>query len=162
MKSPYYVATVVNAYRRRIDALLNSTATPAHTALLRRELDAASHREYSRGFYFGEMPHEPPDKGIYQQTCRFVGVVRERLSDTRARVEQRNRIARGDTLEVLSPHSLGLAFEARDLADTEGNPLEAASVPMTLFDMDAPADVCPGDLLRIRLEDDLTAPSDAR
>lgn len=162
MKSPYYVATVVNAYRRRIDALLNSTATPAHTALLRRELDAASHREYSRGFYFGEMPHEPPDKGIYQQTCRFVGVVRERLSDTRVRVEQRNRIARGDILEVLSPHSLGLSFEARDLTDTEGNPLEAASVPMTLFDMDAPADVCPGDLLRIRLEDDLTAPSDAR
>ena len=53
MKTPYYVATVVNAYRRRMDAILGKTATPEHTALLERELNAASHRPYASGFYFG-------------------------------------------------------------------------------------------------------------
>ena len=44
MKSPYYVATVVNAYRKRLDALKAGKADDMQLALLRRELNAASHR----------------------------------------------------------------------------------------------------------------------
>ena len=79
MKSAYYVATVTNAYRRRIDGLLNGTSTPGSLAQLRRELDAASHRAWSSGFYHGEMKYGAPDDGTYIQDCRFAGVVRQRL-----------------------------------------------------------------------------------
>lgn len=151
MKSPYYVATVVNAYRRRIDALVGGTATPENLAMLRHELNAVSHREYASGFYFGAMKKHTPDDGIYRQDCVFSGVVTERLPDGRIRVELRNRIHSGETLEVLSPASLGIAFDAKNMTDVEGTPIDAATVPMMLFDMDAPEAVVPGDILRIRL-----------
>ena len=136
MKSPYYVATVTNAYRRRIDGILDGTASPEQVALLQRELDAASHRAYASGFYFGEMKHHAPDDGSYTQDCTFVGVVKQILPGGRVRVEQRNRIRAGETLEVLSPNHLGLSFPAANITDGEGHPLDAATVPMTLFDMD--------------------------
>ena len=150
MKSPCYVATVTNAYRRRIDALLNHTATPEHTALLMRELDAASHRAYASGFYFGEMKRHAPDDGTYLQDCVFAGVVKERLPGGRIRVEQRNRVREGDALEVLSPHSLGISFAASHMTDGTGAPIDAAPVPLQRFDIDAPAGIQPGDILRIR------------
>ena len=151
MKSPYYVATVVNAYRRRIDGLRDGAATPESVALLQRELDAVSHRAYASGFYFGEMRRHAPDDGPLQQDCAFVGVVRAALPGGRIRVEQRNRVREGDVIEVLSPHSLGLRFTAKNLTDPAGAPIPAATVPMSLFDMDAPETVSEGDLLRIRI-----------
>ena len=151
MKSPYYVATVTNAYRRRIDGILSGTATGESVAALRRELDAASHRAYSSGFYFGQIEHEPPDEGVYRQDCAFVGTVLQRLPGGRIRVEQRNRIREGDRIEVLSPDVCGLAFAASNLADTDGRPIACANVPMMRFDMDAPDGVAPGDLLRVRM-----------
>ena len=143
MKSPYYVATVVSAYRRRIDGT-------APLAELQRELDAASHRSYASGFYFGKMKKHAPDDGTYQQDCTFVGVVKAALPGGRVRVEQRNRVCAGDVIEVLSPDVFGLRFTAQNLTDPDGNAIEAANVPMTLFDMDAPEGVGAGDILRIR------------
>ena len=52
MKSPYYVATVVNAYRHRLDGT-------APLELCMDELNCASHREYTSGFFFGEAKHGP-------------------------------------------------------------------------------------------------------
>lgn len=150
MKTPYYVATVVNAYRRRMDDLANGTATPEGLAALQREINAASHRAFASGFYFGAMKKHAPDDGSYHQDCVFAGVVKAALPGGRVRVELRNRINRGDVVEVLSPHSLGLSFAADNITDAQGVPLDAATVPISLFDMDAPDTVSPGDLLRIR------------
>ena len=150
MKTPYYVATVTGAYRRRIDGLPGADALP----LLRRELDAVSHRAYASGFYFGEMKRHAPDDGRLLQSCRFVGVVTALLPGGRARVQLRNRIADGDALEVLSPHSLGLSFAARDMSDADGAPVEVAAVPMALYNMPVPAGVRAGDLLRARLREE--------
>ena len=150
MKSPYYVATVTNAYRRRIDGILDGSATPASVARLQRELNAASHRAYASGFYFGAMKKHAPDDGAYLQDCTFVGVVKARLPGGRIRVEQRNRVHAGDVIEALSPNALGLSFAAANMTDADGNPIDAAAVPMTLFDMDAPEGIEAGDMLRIR------------
>ena len=148
MKSPYYVATVTGAYRRRIDAMTG--AAPAPLDALRRELDAVSHRAYASGFYFGEMKKHAPEDGAYLQDCVFVGVVRQRLPGGRVRVELRNRICAGDALEVLSPNALGLRFIASHMTDPDGAPIGEAAVPMMLFDMDAPDGLECGDMLRMR------------
>ena len=150
MKSPYYVATVTNAYRKRIDAILTGAASPEHTEMCQRELNAASHRPYSSGFYFGELKHHAPDEGTYLQDCTFVGVVQEVLSDGRIRFETRNRIFRGDRVEILSPDSLGLSFIADNITDAEGNSEEVASRPSEIYEMDCSQPIAPGDLLRIR------------
>lgn len=150
MKSPYYVATVVNAYRKRLDALKTDTADDMQLALLRRELNAASHRPYSSGFYFGELKHHAPDEGAYLQDCTFVGVVRERLSGGRILFECRNRIREGDRVEILSPDSLGLSFVAGNIRSESGLPEPAAARPSEIYSMDCGCPAAPGDLLRMR------------
>ena len=150
MKSPYYVATVVNAYRKRLDALKTGTADDMQIALLRRELNAASHRPYSSGFYFGELKHHAPDEGAYLQDCTFVGVVRERLSGGRILFECRNRIREGDRVEILSPDSLGLSFVAGNIRSESGLPEPAAARPSEIYSMDCGCPAAPGDLLRMR------------
>lgn len=151
MKSPYYVATAVNAYRKRIDAILSGTATPEHTQMLQRELNAASHRPYSSGFYFGELKHHAPDEGAYLQDCTFVGVVREVLPGGRIRFEARNKICSGDRVEILSPDSLGLSFLAQNISSADGTPETAAARPSEIYEMDCDQPIAPGDLLRIRI-----------
>lgn len=59
-KKAFYVATVVNAYRRVLDG------EPAEEVA--EELETVSHRPYSTGFYFGEA-QQAPDYDGYEQTC---------------------------------------------------------------------------------------------
>ena len=151
MKSPYYVATVTNAYRQRLDGLANGPASSEFLALLQRELNAVSHRTYASGFYFGQMRRHAPDDGVYRQDCVFAGVVRERLDGNRVRVQLRNPIRRGDVLEVLSPGSLGRTLLAEGLTTPDGKALAQVVEPMVLFDMDAPPELAAGDMLRKRL-----------
>lgn len=151
MKSPYYVATVTNAYRQRLDGLANGPASGEFLALLQRELNAVSHRTYASGFYFGQMRRHAPDDGVYRQDCVFTGIVTERLSGGRVRVQLRNPIRRGDVLEVLSPGSLGRTLVTEGLTTPDGKALAQVVEPMTLFDMDAPPELAVGDMLRKRL-----------
>ena len=149
MKSPFYVATVTNAYRRRIDAILRGDADAASLALLERELCAASHRPYATGFYFGEMKRHTPDDGAYLQDTVFVGAVRNACGG-RVQLELRNRIREGDVIEILSPDSLGLRFVAREIRDEAGSPVQAAVRPGEIYSMACECPVAPGDLLRVR------------
>ena len=151
MKSPYYVATVTNAYRLRLDGLKKGSMDGQTLALLQRELNAVSHRAYASGFYFGEMKRHAPDDGVYRQDCVFVGTVVARLPDGRARVELRNRLEQGDRLEILAPGSLGESFVAEGLTTPAGAPIDRVAEPMTLFDMAVPERLRPGDMLRRRV-----------
>ena len=150
MKSPYYVATVTNAYRKRIDQILAGAETPS-VEELQRELDAASHRPYSSGFYFGELKHMPSDDGAYLQDTNFVGVVKD-VQDGRIAVEVRNRIFEGDRIEILSPKSLGESFIAREMTDNTGASVSNASRPSEIYTMACECPVEAGDLLRIRIQ----------
>ena len=149
MKSPYYVATITNAYRRRLDGLRSGTSVDL--AALHAELNAVSHREYASGFYFGEMKQHAADGGAYLQDCRFAGVVAARLPGGRVRVRLRNRIRAGEMVEAVSPRVLGLRFPAANLTDAEGRVVDAAAVPESEYDMDAPEILSPGDMLRTRV-----------
>ena len=142
---------MTNAYRLRLDGLKKGPIDAQTLALLQRELDAVSHRAYASGFYFGEMKHHAPDDGVYRQDCAFVGTVVARLNGGRARVELRNRIEQGDRLEILAPGSLGQSFVVEGLTSPTGAPLTRVVEPMTLFDMDAPEALQPGDMLRRRV-----------
>lgn len=58
MKSPFYVATVVNAYRRAIDAFYASPDCYKADEKLLNELELTSHRQYTTGFYFGDYDRQ--------------------------------------------------------------------------------------------------------
>ena len=99
MKSTYYVATVVNAYRRAIDDYLNSKQTSFNCL---DELRKTSNREFTTGFYFGANDKTKIDYSKLSQTYDFIAVVVNGTSEGRILVEHRNKFKVGDVVEVLS------------------------------------------------------------
>ena len=54
MKSAHYVGTVVNAYRRALDACLAGSFSKSVSDGLLNELKKTSHRAFTSGFLFGK------------------------------------------------------------------------------------------------------------
>lgn len=142
MKSAYYVATVVNAYRHRLDGTASVQACEA-------ELLCASHREYTSGFFFGEAVHRKPDSGVYTQDCTFIAAVLQCLPG-RLLIEQRNNFRKGDVLELLSPASVGLKCAVERMTDLDGNEVDYAPHPKQQLWLYTDLPARPGDFLRRR------------
>ena len=143
MKSPYYVATITNAYRKAIDH-------SAPIELLEEEILSASHREFSTGFYYGKIKHEPPAPDGYKQNAQFTAVVLGSDGE-KIFIEQRNRFFVGDTLEVLSPDSTGEKLVVEAMWDEEGNAVEAAPHPQQNLFIRSDLKLHAGDILRKRM-----------
>ena len=97
MKSVYYVATVVNAYRQALDR----KDYKVDKSLI-DELNKASHRRYTTGFYLGATDKEYIEDSMPVQTHEFVAQVVDKF-DSGVIVEMRNRFVEGEELEILSP-----------------------------------------------------------
>jgi putative protease len=155
VKSIHYVATVVSVYRQALDAY---RADPGRFRVRKRwleELGKVSHREYTTGFFAG-----PPVRAaqgavdsIYLRPYTFTGVVRE-YDPARglALVEQRNRFARGEVLEVLLPGGETFSFTVTGLYDENMDPVDAAPHPRQRVFLSLPRPVLPWSLLRRREE----------
>ena len=136
MKSMYYVATVVSAYRAAIDEYLADTANykfdPAHFD----DLCKASHREFTHGFYY----NKPTDKdqnyltSDYTRDYSFVGLARETdpVSGLTT-VEQRNKFSIGDVIEVFGPYTPFYEETITEMYDEEGTPIESAPHPQQIL-----------------------------
>lgn len=144
MKSPYYVATVVNAYRQYMDG-------KASLADCERELDCASHRPFSTGFYFDEAKTSPYNDGLYHQTCKFIAIVLEDKGDGKYIVEQRNRFEVGDILEILSPSAIGNSFKIESIVGEKGKSKDSAQIVQEKVEISCPYKLFPGDILRRRI-----------
>ena len=150
MKTAYYVATVVSAYRRAVD-LLEREGTAAYRAAipeLMEELNKASHRQSNTGFYYG-APTPPAGANGFCQSMEYVGDVAEGAqAGAEAVVRLKNRFYVGDTLEALTPAG-PKAFVVRSMRLMEtGEHVETASVAGTLLYMATPVALEAGDLLR--------------
>lgn len=102
MKSTYYVATVINTYRRAIDDYYENKA-PSFNYV--EELEKTSNRAFTTGFYFGKSDNINLISSKYKQTYDFIAVVIEDSQDGYALIEHRNKFKIGDELEVLSSTS---------------------------------------------------------
>ena len=104
IKTSYYVASVVNAYRRAIDLYEknpNEFILPEDIAY---DLTKPSHRKYCTGFYLKDLKdNECYDTSKPKQDYDFMAVVTDTFEGG-AIIEMRNRFKVGDELEVLSPN----------------------------------------------------------
>ena len=136
MKSMYYVATVVSAYRAAIDAYLADPDGYSFDPAWYDELCKASHREFTHGFYY----NKPTDKdqnyltSDYVRDYSFVGLVRETDGDTGlTTVEQRNKFSVGDTVEIFGPHTSFWEEKITEMYDEEGEAVESAPHPQQIL-----------------------------
>lgn len=131
VKSIHYVATITRVYRQALDAYRADPENYHVSPRWLEEISKVSNREYTTGFITGVRPGEtPPVYSIYQRPYTFVGVVLGYDEQRRMLlVEQRNRFARGETLEMLTPGTQTLVLKVTEILDLEGNTLQAAPHP---------------------------------
>lgn len=122
MKSTYYVATVVNAYRRAIDNYLNNNVSDFDYI---EELEKTSNRAFTTGFYFHDEHKTNKVSSRLIQNYDFIALVVEDAKDGKVLIEHRNKFALGDELEVLSPNdTFDKIIKLNEIVDEKGNSIE--------------------------------------
>ena len=143
MKSEYYLATVINAYRRCIDGGFDQTVA--------RELLTAAHRDYTTAYTLGENIRtvnytDSQAKG----DCDYIANVISG-GDGVAVVEMRGRFKVGDTLEVLSPtENFGKSFVVERAVTSAGEEVSDCKLVQEHYTINCPFAVSAGDILRRR------------
>ena len=143
MKSEYYLATVINAYRRCMDGGFNPT--------IERELLTAAHRDYTTAYAFGKNANtvnysDSQAKG----DCDYIANVIEGGSGF-AVVEMRGRFKVGDTLEVISPtQNFGKSFTVESAKKSDGESVDDCKIVQENYKINCPYKLQAGDILRRR------------
>ncbi|MEI7885187.1 MAG: U32 family peptidase [Clostridia bacterium] len=131
MKSEHYVATVVNAYRRALDAYFSAPDSYQLPQELLQEVAKVNDRDYCTGFYFGHPNAEDYNYDGYKNTTRqavYGGLITDVSSKAGfVLVEQRNKFSVGDTLELFTKDQPLITFIAEEILALDGT--ELSSVP---------------------------------
>ncbi|MEA4853588.1 MAG: U32 family peptidase [Christensenella sp.] len=150
MKSAYYVASVVSAYRRALDAYIRDGADYVFDQSLKEELVKSATRGFSTGFFFGNpgLAGQDIHRNISYRKYTFTGKVLESVGNGYITIEQRNKFSVGETLEVLSPNVQGASFVVTQITAQDGTAQESAPHPQQVVMINCPYELQAGDLLR--------------
>lgn len=134
MKSAFYVASVVKAYRQAVDEYFKDPSNYKFDEKWMEILMKPSHRKYYTGFYFNDENKQEYESSSYIRDYDIVGVVREYNQETGlAVIEQRNKCYDGDKVEILKPHGDNEEIILEDMRDIKGNKIESAPSAQMLF-----------------------------
>ncbi len=145
MKSAYYVATVVNAYRQAIDILPKRPSKELCDELLK-----ASHRRYTTGFYFGDEQKQFLEDSMPVQESEFVAVVTKDCDNKIVEVEMRNKFSVGEVLEILSPDKkiFNKKLKIEKITNSSGEQISSAKVVQERVTVPCKLPLKKGDILR--------------
>lgn len=154
MKTEYYVASVVSAYRHLIDEIAGTgrRPDPQRMAYHTQEILRGENRETWGGFYTGErglksLIFRPNSNADVKHD--FYGTVKEyRPEKGTAVIETRNPFSVGECAEVLSPGKTNRQFVIREMRDSEGNMMTSSRHPMALVEVGIPFETEPDDIIR--------------
>lgn len=132
MKSEFYVAVTVRAYRRAIDAMERGAAArpgmPFTEALL-EEVCSISHRDYCTGFYLGERGSQIYETASYRRDTDFIGTVDScevQNAAYRLTMTQRGTFSVGDTLEFVAPDGPVQKYTVTEMYNASGEKIDRA------------------------------------
>lgn len=154
MKSSYYVATVIKAYRKAIDEYINNPESYVFNEELMDEISKASHRDYTTGFYFNKPVAEDHlyDSSSYLRGYDFVGLVIDYDKETKvATVEQRNKLFTGDQIEVVPPVGDYYNQKIEWMKNAEGELIESAPHAQMIIEIPMDKPVKPYSILRRKI-----------
>jgi len=137
VKSEYYVATVVAAYRKAIDAYYENPEKYEFKSEWLDEVKKVSHRDYYTGFFFGIPPVGAQIYGSssYIREFDIIGIVLDYDEKTGlAKITQRNRFFKGDEIEVIQPGKSFFKQNVDVLKDENMQDIDVANhAAMTVF-----------------------------
>ena len=157
MKTPYYVACTVRAYRQALDDLAVSEALYRERVPLYTQMVAeCSHRQFTTGGYHGGqwMDTQVYDNASYERSHEFLAIVRDFDTETGlAVIEQRGKFIVGERLEFFCAGGKTFSQSVAGLWDMDGNAVTEAPHPMQLLRIRTNKPVAAFDFLRKETEE---------
>lgn len=135
VKSEYYLATVVKAYREAIDAYFADPEGYKFNPEWMDELKKVSHRDYTTGFYFGKPggTEQHYSSSSYIREYELLGIVCGYDAETKMlSVIQKNRFFKGSEVEFLKPHGHFEKFKIEYMENEDGEEIEVANRPQQI------------------------------
>ncbi len=161
MKSDFYVAVTVRAYREAIDLVWddivsggNGVLEPDVLARLLREVSSVSHREYGDGFLHGGNGSQIYGTSSYVRDSVFAGIVESCVpldggAAYSLTVSQRGNFGTGELLEFVQPSGPVLSHLLSSMYDASGVPIGRAPHPCMTVRFDVPFPVENGSIVRV-------------
>lgn len=153
MRSIYYVATIVNIYRKAIDEYYENECIKnieEKIKIVRRCANRDSIvqffngvNDYTCGYYNGRFEESNQD---------FLGVVLEYNDKTKvAVIEQRNYFKKGDIVDIFGPKHDTYTIKIDDIFDENNNIIDIVRHPRQVISMVIDKDIKSGDIIRIHI-----------
>lgn len=152
MRSMYYIATVVDSYKKVRDMVINNTLTEEKLNYYKKVLNRVSNRE-NRPQFFDKEPgvNEQYYTGREEASNQdFLGLIKK--ADDLVTIEQRNNFKIGDEIEVFGPNTAPQKFTLEYMVNEEMEETNVARHPREILYIKVPFKVNSGDILRVPID----------
>lgn len=135
VKSEYYVATVINQYRRAIDDYyedIEKYKFNRDNNIYLEEIMKVSHRDFTTAFFFGDVKEASLtyDNSSYIRLYDFIARVLDYDEDKKfMKVQERNKFSIGDEVEIFGPKFYD-KFTINKIYDENMNEVDNINTPM--------------------------------
>lgn len=150
MRSIYYIAMVINTYRRAIDEYYNGTMTEEKLKKYKKELDRVANRD-SVPQFFNTFPTEKEQYFLGRNEVSnqdFLGIV-EDYDGEYVTITTKNYFKTGDEVEIVSPNNDSILFTMPSLMDSDGNIIDVSRHPENIVRFKLDKEVKKYDMLRL-------------
>lgn len=153
MRSLYYIATVVNAYKMIVTKCLSNTLTKETIEYYRKVLNRVSNRENTVHFYDKEasVDNQYYTGRVELSNQDFLALVLD-YKDGYALIEQRNNFKVGSTVEVFGPNLEPTKFIVKELINDKNEQVDVAKHPQEILKIKVPFIVQKNDIIRIPID----------
>lgn len=152
MRSMYYIATVVDSYKKVRDMVINNTLTEEKLNYYKKVLNKVSNRE-NRPQFFDKEPgvNEQYYTGREEASNQdFLGLIKK--ADGLVTIEQRNNFKIGDEIEVFGPNTAPQKFTLEYMVNEKMEETNVARHPREILYIKVPFKVNSGDILRVPID----------
>lgn len=152
MKTPFYVGTVIKAYRMAIDDYFESVEKyQQNIPLYMKEVSKASHRDYTTAFYYGKPDgnQQVYTNNSYIREYDFIGMIKQNSDEQNcAVVEQRNKFSVGEIIEVMPAKGNSFSMKVENMWNEQGEKILSAPHPQQILKVQFDRPVKEFDMMR--------------
>lgn len=152
MRSMYYIATVVDAYKRVRDMIENKCLTEEKLSYYKKVLNRVSNRE-NKSQFFDKEPGVNEQYYLGREEVSnqdFLGIVKE--VGELVKIEQRNNFKMGSLIEIFGPNTNPQKFILEYMVNKEGELVDTARHPKEELYIKVPFKVNKNDILRVPID----------
>ncbi|MBQ9757085.1 MAG: U32 family peptidase C-terminal domain-containing protein [Clostridia bacterium] len=151
VKTEYYLATVVKAYRDAIDKYFEDPDAFETDPKWLTEIKKVSHRDYTTGFFFGKPDgnEQNYETSSYIRNYELLGIVESYDKEKKLlSVIQKNRFFKGSEVEFLRPEGEFVKHKIEYMEDENGEELEVANRPQSIAKIRIDTPLAPDTMMR--------------